>query len=88
MQQYYQKYREKLFEVNFHFLLLVNVLVKVFVQSSEVPRTTVVCLNGFFKLVTVFNGITKSLFNEVPPVEKILRSCHDLVNGILKKMTI
>jgi len=64
-------YREELLEVNVKFLFLVNALFKVFVQSSEVPRTSVVFLDSFFKLVTVLNGMPKCFGDDSPSVEKM-----------------
>lgn len=51
-------------------LFLVIALFKVFVQSTEVPRTSVVFLDSFLDHDTVRDGITKSVFNDFPPVEK------------------
>ena len=69
-------------EVNVKFLFLVNALFKVFVQSSEVPRTSVVFLDSFFKLETVLNGIIKCFDNDSPSVEKMIRICIILIDLI------
>ena len=74
-------------EVNVHFLFLVNALIKVFVQSSEVPRASVVFLDSFFKLETVLNGIIKCFDNDSPSVEKMIRIgiiLIDLINYLIR----